>query len=391
MTGTANGRPERGDVLAAVSALVEHELEPRAQGIDASGEFPMDLYRQFGDIGVFGTFVPEEFGGIPVGLMTTLLVIERIARSSAGVAVSFGNCGDAVRSIVAGGSSEVKQEVLPRVASGEAIPCFALTEPEAGSDAAGLTTKARRDGDMYYLSGQKIYITNGSVADYYTVFARTSNGGSAGVSAFLVRRGAPGLVIGRNENLLGLRGMPATVLSFDDVPVHAGWRLGAEGDGFTLAMSALDEARLNISAVALGVARRAMNLAVAQARTRRTFGRPIIEHQGMGFLFADLGTDLAAAWALFGKAVQAVEEHPGRSASAVTSMAKLACTDMAMRVVTEAVQVFGGAGLTKDYVVERLFRDAKSFQILDGTTQIQKWIIGRHLARQDYPFAELGW
>lgn len=382
---------DRAAMLAAVSAVVSAEVEPRAQEIDRTAVFPRDLYRRFGELGLFGSYVPQEYGGVDVDLATTLLAIERIARSSAALALSIGNCGDAVAPIVAGGSAEARAEVLPRVAAGEVIPCFALTEPGAGSDAAGLATKARRVGDTYFLTGQKIYITNGSAGDYFTVFARTGGDGTDGVTAFLLRRDNAGLSIGRDEELLGLRGMPATVLSFDEAPVSQKWRLGAEGEGFPLAMSALDEARLNISAVALGVARRALDDALKHARERHAFGRPIIEHQGLGFLLADLGTELAGAWSLFRTAVRAIEAGRSRAASATASMAKLACTRAASRIADEAVQVFGGAGLTKDYPVERLYRDVKAFQILDGTTQIQQWIVARYLARQDFPFSEIEW
>ncbi|WP_193044688.1 acyl-CoA dehydrogenase family protein [Mycolicibacterium baixiangningiae] len=383
--------PEERAMLAAVGALVDERLEPRSAEIDASAEFPLDFYREVGALGFFATFVPEEYGGVEVSSRTTLLAVERMARSSAAVALSFGNAGDAVRPILLGGSEALKKQVLPSIAAGEAIPCFALTEAESGSDAAGMKTRARRDGDSYVIDGQKIYITNGSYGDYFTVFARTSDDARSGVSAFVVPRDAQGFSFGRNEELLGLRGMPATSLNFDAVRIPADWRLGGEGEGFKLAMAALDEARLNISAVSLGLARRALDEAVTFAKGRRSFGKPIIEHQGLGFLLAELAAELAAAWTLFDRAVDVFSNRPSRAASAVVSMAKLAATGAAMRISTEAVQVHGGAGLTRDYPAERFFRDAKAFQILDGTTQIQQLIIARHLNREAFPYAELNW
>lgn len=378
-------------MVDAVGELVDRRLEPRSAHIDAAGEFPLDFYREIGELGFFATFVPEEYGGVDVSARTTLLAVERLARSSAAVALSFGNAGDALRPIILGGSEVLKRQMLPAVASGEAIPCFALSEAESGSDAAGMKTRARRDGDSYVLDGQKIYITNGRYGDYFTVFARTGDDARTGVSAFVVARDSDGFTLGRDEELLGLRGMPATTLNFDGVRVPVEARLGAEGEGFKLAMAALDEARLNISAVSLGLARRAFDEAVSYAKGRRSFGKPIIEHQGLGFLLADLATDLSAARTLFDRAVEVFGVDQSRAASAVVSMAKLATTAAAMRITTEAVQVHGGAGLTKDYPVERLFRDAKAFQILDGTTQIQQLIIARHLNRETFPYTQLNW
>ena len=383
---------EEIQLVETIEAAVQRYLAPHADDIDRTASFPLEFYRQLGETGFFAAFVPEEFGGIKVSTRAILACIERIARVSAATALSFGNCGDAVRPIAVGGSDEVKQTVFPDIASGAAIPCFCLTEAESGSDAANMTTRATADGDHYILQGQKVYITNGSVGDYFTVFAKTSDDPRKGVSCFLVPRDAQGLSIGRDETLLGLRGMPATVLNFDNVRIPSSWRLGDEGSGFKLAMSALNEARLNISAVSLGVARRALDEAVSFARTRRSFGKPIIEHDGLGFLLADLATELAGAWTLFDRAVQAHEvDGESRSTASVISMAKLAATSAAMRITAEAVQIHGGGGLTSEYVVERLYRDAKAFQILDGTTQIQQLIIARHLRGNTFPYKELGW
>jgi alkylation response protein AidB-like acyl-CoA dehydrogenase len=254
-----------------------------------------------------------------------------------------------------------------------------------------LKTKAVRDGSDYLLSGQKIYITNGSVSHYFTVYARTSEDRKTGVSAFVVPRDLPGLTLGRDEDLLGLRGTPASVVNFDKVRIPESYRLGEEGQGFALAMESLDEARLNISAVSLGIARRAIDESIEFARNRVSFDQRIITHQGIGFLLANLATDLAAAWSIFDKALDLYEAKIGRAASTLVSMTKLATTEIAMKATTEGIQIHGGAGLTRDFIVEKLFRDAKACQILDGTTQIQQLIISRQLDRVGFPFEALDW
>ena len=373
-------------ILESVDALARDVIAPRAAAIDATATFPRDVYNAIASLGLFAAFVPAEYGGVEIGLTTTMLAIERLARVSAACALLLGNCGDGVLAIVEGGSHEVKRAVLPGIARGEYIPVYCLTEAGAGSDSAALRASARRDGDRYVLDGEKLYITNGSVGDWFCVFARTGDPGHGGISAFLVPGGAEGLSMPRDEDLLGLRGIPASVVRFDGVVVPVSHRLGDEGDGFRLAMVALDEARLNISAIALGTARGALEIALDLARSRETFGQPIIRHQGLAFLLADVVTEVAAARALWLQALAAVEAGQGRAASTACAMAKNACCQAAMRATTEAVQVLGGAGLTRDVPVERMFRDAKTFQILDGTTQIQHLIIARHLERFGLPF-----
>jgi alkylation response protein AidB-like acyl-CoA dehydrogenase len=382
---------EQRMMLAAVDRFTVERLEPRAADIDESGLFSAELYAEVAELGLLATMIPEPYGGIDVGVRTVMLAVERMARVSPGFAISVANLGDGVSSVIHGASEDIKKSVLPEAASGQAIVAFALTEPGSGSDNASLRMKAIRDGDDYLLTGQKIYITNGSVSDYFTVYARTSEDPRNGVSAFLVPRSAPGVSLGRDENLIGLRGTPASVVNFDSVRVPSDWRLGDEGDGFRLAMVSLDEARLNISAIALGICRRALDESIEFARNRVSFGQPIIRHQGIGFLLADLASEMAAAWSIFDRALDAYENNEGRAASTLVSMAKLATTAAAMRITTEAIQIHGGAGLTRDYIVEKLFRDAKACQILDGTTQIQELIISRQLEKVGFPYEVLGW
>lgn len=373
-------------MLDSVGAFAEREIAARAAEIDETDEFPRDLYTQMGEMGLLGIWVPEEYGGVEADLKTSLLIAERIARVSGAMSLIFANCSDGVGPLL-GASEEVRARWLPGIATGEVIPCFALTEPDAGSDAAALKTRAVRRGDDWVINGNKIFCTNGSVGDVFTVFARTGDG-PRGISAFAIPRDTPGLQIGKDERMLGLRGCPATELRFDNLRVPATALIGEEGSGLRIALGSLDESRLNASAMALGVARGAIEAAVAYAKERRQFGKPIIEHQGLAFLLSEVVTELRAGWAILGAAIEAIEAERSRASSVQAAMAKLFCTDVAMRAVTEAVQVLGGYGLAKDFRVERMMRDAKAFQIFDGTNQIQKLIIGRHLESSGVPLPD---
>ena len=372
-------------MLDSVATFAEREIAPRASEIDEADRFPTDLYALMGEIGLFGVWVPEEYGGVGADLRTSLLIVERIARVSGTMSLIFANCSDGVGPLLAA-SKEVRARWLPGIATGELIPCFALTEPDAGSDAAGVKTRAVRRGDDWVINGNKIYCTNGSVGDIFTVFARTGDGRRA-LSAFAVPRDTPGLLIGKDEKMLGLRGCPATELRFDDLRVPATALIGEDG-GLRIALGSLDESRLNASAMALGVARGAIETAVAYAKERRQFGKPIIEHQGLAFLLSEVVTELRAGWAILGAAIEALEAQRSRASGVQAAMAKLFCTDVAMRAVIEAVQVLGGYGLAREFQVERMMRDAKAFQIFDGTNQIQKLIIGRHLAASGVPLPD---
>ena len=375
-------------MLSSIDRLCRERIAPRAAEIDETDEFPRDLYAAAAELGVFGLGIPEDYGGIGPDMVTPLLISERIARDSASFSLSFSNCGDAVTPIVIAGSEAVKSEYLPSIASGEMIPVFALTEPGSGSDAASIVTGAERDGDSYVINGRKMWITNGSVGDVYVIFAKTDpDAGHRGVSAFVMPRDTPGFSVGRDEKLLGLHGSPTSELIFDNVRVPVENRLGEEGEGFRVAMVTLDEARLNCAAMALGVASAALDLAVDYAKQREQFGKPIIEHQGLQFLLAEVTTEVAAARALWEKAIAIIEREKSREASVWAALAKLASTDAAMRATTEAVQVFGAAGLSRAQPVERLMRDVKAFQIFDGTNQIQKMLIGRHLQRYGSPLS----
>ncbi|MGH6953519.1 MAG: acyl-CoA dehydrogenase family protein, partial [Alphaproteobacteria bacterium] len=313
----------REAMLESVDRLIRDRVAPRAKELDDSSTFPHDLYREAAKLGLFGLWTPEAYGGLAGDMRTALLIAERFARVSPTFALIFANCGDATIPLVMAASERVKREWLPGIASGEIVPCFALTEPKGGSDAAAITTRARRDGDGYVLDGRKMWITNGTVGGVYLVFAKTDpEAGGRGVSAFVVPRGAPGFSIGREESLIGLHGSPVCELIFEGVPVPADARVGAEGEGFKIAMLTLDEARLNAAAISLGIARASIECAIGYAKERVQFGVPIIEHQGLQFLIAELLTEYHAAKALWEKTVDMVEREQTREASAYCAMTK---------------------------------------------------------------------
>jgi alkylation response protein AidB-like acyl-CoA dehydrogenase len=376
----------RRQILSSVDRLIAERIEPRAAEIDRTEGFPQDLYQEAAELGLFALCLPEAYGGLGGGTRIQLEVIERIARASPAFALAVATCPDSVLPILIAGSEDLHQEILPKVATGEWKPCYALSEPEAGSDAGAIRTRARREGDEYVLDGAKCWCTNGSVGNVYTVFAKTDErAGNRGISAFVVERGTPGFEIGADEPLIGLRGTPATHLYFDSVRVPVSRRLGEEGEGFRIAMTGLDESRLNAAAMSLGIAHRALSLAIRYAGERRAFGRPIGEHQGVQFLLAELATEYSAARALWAQAIGVLEAGRTRRASVYAAMAKNACTGIGMRMATEAIQIYGGAGLSRRNPLERLMRDAKAFQIFDGTTQIQNIVIGRYLQREGIP------
>ena len=386
MTGD---RATRGEMLAAVDRFAAERVAPRAAAIDESAELPRDLWNEAAALGLFALGVPEEFGGLGRDVITPLLISERLARASAAFSLSFNNTTDSVVPIIMEGSEGLKRRYLPKVAKGEIIPCIAITEPTGGSDMAGIRTTAKRDGNHYRLDGRKMWITNAPVGDVFTVFARTSEDRHKGLSAFVVDRATPGLSTGKAEPLIGLRGSPTGEVVFDGVRIPVENRLGAEGDGFRIGALTLDESRLHCAAVSLGVATAALEQALAYATERVQFGKPIIEHQGLMFLLSELATELAAGRALWEKSAELLlHDHSRRSAS-YAAMTKLFCSDLCMKITTEAVQVLGANGLSRAYPVERLMRDAKAFQIYDGTSQIQKWLIGRQLQKSGLPYGPL--
>jgi alkylation response protein AidB-like acyl-CoA dehydrogenase len=380
----------RRHILDTVDRLVRERVAPRAAEIDRTDEFPRDLWQAAAEAGLFALGIPEEYGGLGRDFVTPLLISERIARVSAAFALTFNNTTDSAVPIVARATESIKAKYLPRLARGEIIPCIAFTEPQGGSDMAAMRTRAERAPGGYRITGRKMWCTNGVVGDVFTVFAKTDpDAGHRGITAFVVERGAAGFTIGRTESLIGLHGSPTTELIFEDMFVSAESRLGEEGEGFRIGVITLDESRLHCAATALGVATAALDHAVTYARERIQFGKPVIEHQGLQFLIAECATELAAARALWERTTEMILERHDRRASTFAAMTKLICSDLSMKITTEAVQVMGAAGLSTAYPVERFMRDAKAFQIYDGTSQIQKSIIGRQIAKDGLPFDHL--
>lgn len=342
----------------------------------------MELYRRAGELGLFRIDVPEEFGGLGRDPVLPLLAAERIARVSPAFAVTFANCADVLTPLIAKASPEVARRVVPGIAAGNLIPCISMSEPFAGSDVAAMRAKAERVEGGYRLNGRKMWCTNGSVGDVFVIFAKTDpDAGSRGISAFLVEQGTEGFERGRDEPLTGLRGNPTTELVLDNVFVPEDHRLGLEGEGFKIAMLTLDSARLNAAGMALGTATAALEIARGYALERQQFGRPIFQHQGLQFLIADLAAEIEMSKAIWLKGLDALGRGQAKETTELASVAKLLCTEMAVRVTTECVQVMGANGLSKENAVERLMRDSRAFQIFDGTPQIQRLLVARHLVR----------
>ena len=376
---------EAADLIGLVRDLVSKELAPRAAEAEATETFPRDAFRLLGRAGLLGLPYPEEYGGGGQPYEVYLQVLEEIgaAWSSVGVGVSVHalSCfGLATR-----GTEEQKRKFLPDMLGGELLGAYCLSEPHAGSDPAAMTTRARRDGDDYVIDGAKAWTTHGGHADFYKVMARTSGepGDRSGISCFLVPADAEGLTADAPERKMGLTGSATATMRFDGVRVPVERRLGEEGEGPRIALAGLDAGRLGIAAVATGLAQGALDEAVAYARDRETFGRPIIDHQGLAFLLADMAAAVQTARATYLAAARRKDQ--GLPYSTEASIAKLVATDNAMKVTTDAVQVLGGYGYTRDFPVERYMREAKVMQIFEGTNQIQRMVIGRALAKGTPP------
>ncbi len=360
-----------------VRRFADEVVAPRAREIDESGEFPLDFFHRAAELGLGGVAVPEEYGGAGMDNLSYCLVIEEVSRAcaSSGVILSVNNslvCDPLLKF----GNEEQKRTWLKPLAAGEKLGCFALTEPGAGSDAGSLRTTARRDGDGYVLNGNKVFITNGTHADLALVFATVDLAKKhRGITAFIVPMDTPGFSRGGHEYKLGVNASGTTELAFQDMRVPAAQRIGEEGDGFKIAMATLDGGRIGISAQAVGIARGAFEEAMAYAQEREQFGRPIADFQAIQFYLADMSTEIDAARLLTWKAAWAKDQ--GRRYSLEAAQAKLYSSQMAQRVTNLALQIHGGYGYTKEYNVERYFRDARITEIYEGTSEIQKLVIAR--------------
>jgi alkylation response protein AidB-like acyl-CoA dehydrogenase len=374
--------PEQHAFRAAVRQLAEERFAPRAAEIDATGEFPWDNFKDCVGMDLPGMAIPVEYGGSGADHVTRAIMIEELARVCGSTSLMMAINGLSVTPLVNWGSEELKGRYLPRIVTGEIQGSYCLSEVDAGSDAAAMSARAVRDGDSYVLRGRKHWITNAGISDMYIVFAKTDPAaGARGVSCFVVER-SDGLQIGKLERKMGMHGSPTGEVILDDVRIPASNRIGAEGEGFMIAMHTLDRSRPSIASQALGIAQGALDYAVGYVKERQAFGRPIAEFQGLQFMLADMAMKVEAARALTYRACAIIDDgDPEGQLNSAGAMAKAFASDVAMEVTTNAVQLLGGVGYTTEFPVERFMRDAKITQIYEGTNQIQRIVIARNLLR----------
>ncbi len=368
-------------LIDTVRRFVAERLRPLEAQIDRDDAVPEDVVQDMRDLGLFGLSIPEEYGGLALSMGEEVRVALELGRTTPAFRSVFGtNVGIGSQGLIMAGNDAQKAEWLPRIATGEIITSFALTEPAAGSDSAGVQTKAVRDGDMYRLTGTKRYITNADKASLFTVMARTGGAGASGVSAFLVPADLPGVSIGAPERKMGQQGAHVCDVIMDDVPVPAANRLGEEGEGFKVAMRVLDRGRLHIAAVCTGIAERLIADAVEYATTREQFGKPISDFQLVQAMIADSKTETMAARAL----VLSVADmkDAGANITMEAAAAKYFASETVGKVADRAVQIFGGAGYIADYGIERLYRDVRLFRIYEGTSQVQQLVIARETIKR---------
>jgi alkylation response protein AidB-like acyl-CoA dehydrogenase len=383
---------EQREIQELVRTLARERIAPRAAEIDKTAEFPWDIVELFRENAIFSTLADEQYGGVGASSLMTFVSVEEISKvcATSGLILAVQELGALAFKLM--GSDEQKRRYLPRLASGEVLSAYALTEPEAGSDAAAMRSEARLDGEEYVIDGSKRFITNAGVAGLYIVFAKTDpSAGHAGISAFAVDSDTPGLEIGRIEPKMGIKGSTTGEVFFDGCRVPVANRLGEEGEGFRLAMRILDRSRPGIAAQGLGIAQGATDYALEYARSRETMGEPIVKHQLVAGMLADMETKCEAARGLLyrcGRMIDAGVDGP--ELSKLSAMTKLFCTDTAMQVTTDAVQVLGGYGYMQEYPVERMMRDAKITQIYEGTNQIQRLVIAREMLRENRAFLLTG-
>jgi alkylation response protein AidB-like acyl-CoA dehydrogenase len=365
----------------AVRSLAEDKIAPRAAEIDRTAQFPHDVLAELVRADFHATHIPEEYGGVGADSLATAIVIEEVARvcASSSLIPAVNKLG--TMPLILSASEELKKQVLPPVAAGEAMFSYALSEREAGSDAAAMRTRAVLDGDSWVLNGTKCWISNAGVSSYYTVMAVTDpSQGSRGISAFVVHKDDPGFSVGTHERKLGIKGSPTCEIHFENCTIPADRIIGAPGTGFKTALATLDHTRLTIGAQALGIAQGAIDASISYMKQRQQFGKPIGDFQGLQFMLADMVMQTEAARQLiYAAAAKAERGQPGLSW--YSASAKAFASDVAMKVTTDAVQIFGGAGYTEDFPVERMMRDAKITQIYEGTNQINRMVIARQILK----------
>jgi alkylation response protein AidB-like acyl-CoA dehydrogenase len=379
---------EQREIRELVRTLARERIAPRAAEIDTTAEFPWDVVELFREHELFGILYDEEYGGHGASSLMALVAIEEVSKvcATSGLILAVQELGSLAVKLA--GTDEQKERWLQRLASGEWLAAYALTEPGSGSDSAAMRTEARLDGDEYVLNGSKRFITNAGVAELYTVFAKTDpSAGHSGISAFAVEASAPGFELGRIEPKMGIKGSTTGEVFFNDCRIPASNLLGAEGEGFRIAMRVLDRSRPGIGAQGLGLAQGATDYALEYAKNRETMGKPIAEHQLIAAMLADMETKCEAARGLLYKCGQLIDEGAdGPELTKISAMAKLYCTDVAMEVTTDAVQILGGYGYIQEYPVERMMRDAKITQLYEGTNQIQRLVVAREMLKEDRAF-----
>jgi alkylation response protein AidB-like acyl-CoA dehydrogenase len=369
---------EQRHLLELVEGFARTEVAPRADAFEREHRFPRELFDQLAAMDLTGLPFGEDVGGSSLPFRTYLMVVEELSQAFLALGLGLSVHTLATWGIDTHATDQQRSELVGDLVSGRMLGAYSLSEPGSGSDAAAMTTRARRDGDVYRLDGVKAWVTHGGVADRYLVMARTSDEGARGISAFVVDADQPGLSVSDPEQKMGMSASPTAQLRFDDAPVPADRLVGGtEGQGFRIAMASLDGGRLGIAACAVGLSQAALDVAVAYAREREQFGRPIAEFQGVSFLLADMATRTEAARTLYRSAADR-RDH-GYDTSKVAAMSKLFASDAAMATTTDAVQVLGGYGYTTDFPVERYLREAKVLQIVEGTNQVQRMVIGRKL------------
>jgi alkylation response protein AidB-like acyl-CoA dehydrogenase len=365
-----------------VRQIAEEKVVPVREELDEKEEFPWEIMKVLAKSDLFGLFIPEEYGGLGKGCLELCIAVEELSRACVGVATTYAANALGSYPVLLFGTEDQKKKYLPEIAAGKRLVAFGLTEANAGSDAAGIQTTAKLEGNEYVLNGTKQWITNGGEAEIYTIIAMTDKTkGARGASAFIVEKGAPGFSFGKKEKKMGIRASATRELIFDSCRIRKENILGKQGLGFIVAMRTLDNARAGVGAQGVGVAQGAFEEAVKFARQRIQFGHPIISFQAVQHMLADMATEIEAARALVYGVARYVDSG-ARDISKESAMAKLFATDMAMRVTTNAVQVMGGSGYMREYPVEKMMRDAKILQIYEGTNQIQRNIIGQALIRE---------
>ena len=374
---------ENIDYMERAREVAEKYVRPRAAELDRTGDYGWDILEALKSYGLTGVWIPKEYGGQDSGVLNLCLIVEQLSRACGGVGVAFAVNALGSFPIILGGTDEQKEKYLPGIASGDSLIAFGLSEKASGSDAGSLRTTAIRDGDAFVLNGHKKWNTNGGVASVFTVYALTEpDRGMRGISAFIVERDTPGFTVGKREDTMGIRTVSVNELDFENCRVPASQLLGDhEGGGFKNAMMTLDRARPGVAAQALGLAQGAFEWALRYTSERRQFGQTVMSHQAVQFMLADMATQIEAARQLVYAGARVIDSG-SKNVNKIAAMGKVFATDTAMKVTTDAVQLFGGYGYCRDYPIEKYMRDAKITQIYEGTNQVQRVVIGRALTRE---------